>query len=618
MSGVKLPPLYRSSRFALLISLACAVACGSGEPEDAWRGSEAGTNVLLISIDTLRADRLGFMGHEEANTPRLDRLAERGIVYEQAVSPTPVTLPAHSSMMTGRNPTHHGVRHNGTYKLPDKEHTLAERLQNAGYRTSAVIGSFVLDRRYGLAQGFDDYDDEVNRAGISPSDARYSERSADEVSNTAIAWLGARAKRDDKQPFFLWLHYFDPHQPYQPPEPFDRMRSSYDGEIAFVDREIGRVLDSLEGHRWLENTLIVLTSDHGESLGEHEEPTHGVFLYDSTVRVPLVFVPPDDGGKHARRIADRPAGLIDIMPTVLDWLALEPASAMEGWALDGTESPDRGLFLESLVPLLDFGWAPLRGWRTLDGKYILAPTPEWYRLDIDPGEEANLLPDRSADASSAAADLKKYLEDFPDPLAIAAIEPSLDPEARARLESLGYIRGRGERPKIGVHDPKDRIEIWGYISRAGALAAAGRNDEALDQIRVALAEDPWDAKGWYTAVRIYDQREEYSQAEKALRRALQLKPRADAYTELARYCLRRGDIEGFEDAVARAEAIDPQDGGVWLARGMRAAIEKRYPDALRFFKKAVDLDPWRAGPKAKPHIEKLERILTANPIQTID
>ena len=613
MTCVKTRSLHGPARLALLLSLTLTIACGGGEPEHRWRKPQAGANVLLISIDTLRADRLGFMGHENANTPRLDTLAERGIVYEQAVSPTPVTLPAHSSMMTGRNPTLHGVRHNGTYHLPEEEVTLAERLQDAGYRTSAIVGSFVLDRRYGLAQGFDDYDDAVNREGATPTDARYSERSADHVSNAAISWLAARAKRGDKEPFFLFLHYFDPHQPYLPPAPFDEMRSSYNGEIAFVDREIGRVLDSLEGHRWLEETLIVLTSDHGESLGAHGEPTHGVFLYEPTVRVPLVFVPPASGNVRPARIGDRPAGLIDIMPTVLDWLDLEPSPAVEGLALDGTEPPDRGLFLESHVPLLDFGWAPLRGWRTLHGKYILAPTEEWYRLDLDPEEETNLLPDASSAASSAAKVLTDYLDDFEDPLAIAAIEPTLDKEARARLESLGYVRGRGERPDIGIHDPKDRIEVWGHISRASALAAVGRTEEALEEIRIALAEDPWDSKGWYTAVRIYDQRGEYPEAEKALRRALLLKQRADAYAELAKYCLRRNDTEGFEDALARAEAIDPRDGGVWLARGMRAAIEKRYPEALRLFRKAVELDPWRAGPKAKPHIERLERILKSDP-----
>ncbi|MDH3590647.1 MAG: sulfatase-like hydrolase/transferase [Planctomycetota bacterium] len=590
----------------------------------AWRtsGAAAGANVLLISVDTLRADRLGFEGHAGADTPNLDRLAAEGVRYTQAVSPTPVTLPAHASLLTGARPTTHGVRHNGTFVLDDAAETLAERLSAADYRTAAFTAAFVLDRRYGLAQGFDLYDDAVNPTAAIAVDARFNERPADRVVDAALAWL---AQDVDDAPFFAFVHLFDPHAPYAPPPPFDR-GDRYDGELAFVDRQIGRLLDALRKDGTLDRTIVVFTSDHGESLGDHGEPTHGVFLYDVTVRVPLVFGPPcldlaearSEGTRCERgptgiAIDDRPAGLVDVAPTLLDWLGLPPLERADGIPLDGRESTERGLFLESLVPLLDFGWAPLRGWRTIDRKFVSAPREEWYRLDEDPDERRNRLPELESEATPSREALGAALEGTPDPLAVADRERGLDAETKARLASLGYVRGAGRTPVRGVHDPKDRIEVWTRTARAGAYAAEGRLDEAMDDIRFALAEDPDDAKVWYTAARVFEARKQPVESERCLRQAAALDPRAETFAQLAIFALRRGDRETYTADLAAAEALDPRDGGVWLARGVLAASERRYDEALAHFEKAVEFDPWRAGPKAAPHIERLKEILAGGP-----
>jgi arylsulfatase A-like enzyme len=286
-------------------------------------------NVLLVTLDTTRADRLGCYGYTDAHTPALDSLAAQGVLFERAFTPAPVTLPAHASLLTGLVPPVHGVRDNGIYRLRDEAVTLAELLGDAGMVTAATVAAYVLASRFGLAQGFSHYDERLKGQLGKPA-AFYVERPAEEVTDAALGWL---EKRNDKKNFFLWVHYFDPHSPYVPPARFDSLCPGrpYDGEIAYMDSQLGRLLGALRSDGQYENTLVVVVGDHGEALGEHGEPTHGIFLYNSTVRVPLIVKFP--AGEHAGGRVDANVSLVDIFPTVLERAGLSVPSGIQGRSL---------------------------------------------------------------------------------------------------------------------------------------------------------------------------------------------------------------------------------------------------------------------------------------------
>ncbi|MFQ5791363.1 MAG: sulfatase, partial [Acidobacteriota bacterium] len=352
-------------------------------------------NVLLITIDTLRADRVGCYGYAAPTTPHIDSMAEEGVVFEKAIAQAPVTLPSHASLLTGTYPPTHGVRDNVTYQLSEASLTLAEVLEKQGYETAAFIGAFPLHRRFGLGQGFSHYDDRVGSQREAAA-GFFAERRAEAVVDAALEGLG----RVKSRPFFYWVHLFDPHVPYDPPSPVrERFRDSYDGEVAYVDSQVGRLLQGLERARLSDETLIVLTSDHGESLGDHGERTHGFFIYDTTMHVPLILRHPSLG--RPRRV-DGQVRSVDIMPTVLDLLQVPVPREVQGESLRPAlagEPFDRPAYTESYVPLVNFHWSPLRGLRYQGWKYIEAPRPELYDLSRDPDEEDNRFeaePERAA------------------------------------------------------------------------------------------------------------------------------------------------------------------------------------------------------------------------------
>jgi len=353
-------------------------------------GAAAGFNILLVTLDTTRADRIGCYGYRRAATPILDRLAASGVRFAEALTAAPETLPAHATLLTGLLPPHHGVRINTEGRLGSLHQTLAEVARGRGYQTAAFVSAFVLDARFGLDQGFDHYDDRVDATRGTAFAAGTNERRAGATTDAALAWLRSR---DRARPFLLWVHYFDAHAPYDPPEPFaSRFAGSlYDGEIAYMDAQLGRLLDGVDAAGPRDKTVVIVVGDHGESLGEHYERTHSVFLYRSTVRVPLVFSNP--------RLFPKPAvvdgavvSLADVAPTLLDLLGVEDPPDRDGVSLLATKAdPRRGVYVESLVPWLDFGWAPLFGLRTLRESYVLAPRPECYDLRTDPEERRNLI-----------------------------------------------------------------------------------------------------------------------------------------------------------------------------------------------------------------------------------
>jgi len=441
-------------------------------------------DVLLVTIDTLRADALGWSG-SSSPTPTLDALAERSFRSAAAVTPVPLTLPAHVSLMTGLVPRRHGVRINGHVLTPAPA-TLAERLARAGYRTGAVVSGFPLQRVFGLARGFDVYRDDLP---VGP-DGVWLERPAAETTRAALDFLRAEGSAPDR-PWFLWVHYYDPHDPYTPPPGMLRPgpHGDYLGEVAAVDAALAPLLAELASRS--PEALVVVTSDHGESLGEHQEATHGFFLYDATVRVPLMASWP---GQIEPRRFDAPARLVDLLPTVLDLVGLESEPGVDGRSLrpllTGSTAAWPPAELESWEPWLGYGWAPLRGLRDGRWKLIAAPEPELYDLRSDPRETVNRVDGERREARRLASELEALEAAAPSAREVAA---PADVEALAGLAALGYLSATGSvngPPASGLADPKHRIALKAQLDDAEAARRGGRPRQALAGFERALGEEP--------------------------------------------------------------------------------------------------------------------------------
>jgi arylsulfatase A-like enzyme/Tfp pilus assembly protein PilF len=474
-------------RRSALLTLAAIVILTGCRPKTTASPKVDPPNVLLVTIDTLRADRVGCYGYQRAATPTLDGLAARGVRFKTAVAHAPLTGPSHASILTGLTPLGHGFRNNSGFILAPNIRTAGEDFGQAGYRTAAVISGFPLDRRFGFDRGFETYEDHLPR-GNDLRRTPYVERPADATTDAALRWLST-ADGDRTRRWFLWVHYYDPHAPYEPPADFaDRFGTSpYDGEIAFVDRELGRLVRALEEKHELERTVVLATGDHGESLGEHGEGTHGVFVYDATLRVPWVMAGP---GITAGRVSETVARSIDVLPTLLDYAAVPERTNLDGRslrpAIEGHPMGDAATYAESLYAQLELGWAPLHAWRTATTKFIDAPRAELYDLEHDPTESAN----HAAEQPGRAEDLRRALDAAlrqPTPSAAA----SIDPEAAERLRALGYVSGGAAPVQTGrpLRDPKDSVKWLPRLNR-GMSAARVEPDVAIHELTAVLAEDP--------------------------------------------------------------------------------------------------------------------------------
>ncbi len=515
----------------VLAPLLAAVALGLGGCDAGDAGGvrfPRARHLLLVTLDTTRADRLGCYGYPSAETPTLDRLAATGVRFATAYTSAPVTLPAHASILTGRYPPAHGVRDNGKFSLSEEAVTLAEILRDAGFQTGAFVSAVVLARMFGTAQGFEHYDDRSINTRVA--DHGIQDRPANYTTDAAIEWLSGLDLA--AQRIFLWVHYFDPHLPHIPPEPFrSRHADPYDAEIAFADSEVGRLLDYLGQVGAAGDVLVVVMSDHGESLGEHGEVTHGIFVYDATVRVPLILAHPS---LPAGRVVTDPVSVVDVMPTVLRLLGvaapaadgqdLTPllASASPPGAAAGRAPAARSIYVESEYGHHSLGWAPLYGVRRGRYKLIDAPRSEIYDLEHDPGELSDLSPALAPVKGALAPELERLKT--AGGTARASAPAVLDDVSRQALEALGYMDspdddGRGKN--AGSPDPKDAI---GYIAarERGRLALGqGRLDEARAALEGVLAESPEDevSLGMLGIVALHQQR--YAEAEATFRRILQ-------------------------------------------------------------------------------------------------
>ena len=561
--------------------------------------SERETNLLLISLDTLRADRLGAYGYDAAQTPYLDGLAERGLRFTRATTVAALTLPAHSSLMTGTFPAFHGVRDNGGFYLGEEARTLAETLSGAGYRTGGFVGAFVLDSRWGIAQGFDRFFDDFDLSKYQQAPGMDAiQRPGSEVVDRALEWLRALGGRESEAPFFAWVHLYDPHTPYEAPEPF-RSRfpatasGAYDAEIAATDAEIGRLLDALANDGRLENTLVVAVADHGEMLGEHGEVTHGFFIYDAAVRVPLIIAGP---GIPAAEVHDQ-VRLVDVMPTVLARLGIEVPADVQGVDLMPlARGESLGLYAhsESWYPRYHYGWSELQSIQ--DGRYklIRAPRPELYDLQNDPRELDNLAGRQAERVRDLERRLARLLRDVTSEAAERGPQP-IDSETAARLEALGYLgsatsrrRDDDDRPR---GDPKDKIGLYNLMKQATSASALGRPDEALAKIRQALAEDPEIVEAHMLLGNFLRKENRWEEALEAYKAALALDPEHDE--ALYTLALAYKETERLDEALAgfeRAADLDPKNGKViWQVADVHMR-QGRFAEAEAGLLRALDLD----------------------------
>jgi arylsulfatase A-like enzyme/Flp pilus assembly protein TadD len=552
--------------------------------------------VLLVTLDTTRADRLGCYGHRGARTVHLDRLAAEGVRFENAVAVAPITLPSHASIFTALYPFEHGVRNNGNFYLAERFDTLASALRKRGYRTAAFVSSFVLDRRYGLARGFDTYDDRMEEAPVLGAGLE-AERRGDRTALALIRWLEGYAGQGASAPFFAWLHLYDPHEPYQPPPPFRELfaKDPYDGEIAFADHSVGTILDKLAELRLLDRCLVAVVADHGESLGEHGEETHSMFLYESAIRVPLILWRP--GVLPAGKVVAAPVRTLDLSPTILDILGAPPLTAPHARNLRGildgrSPQPPFGAYAETYVPKLAMGGAALRALRDGRFKLIDAPRPELYDLARDPGETRN----RFADEPRAAQALRGELDRLTAGGNGAMNVRPVDNEAVERLEALGYLGAGGDLSSVDEaeegKDPKDLIAIFNRLRRAAEAVRTRRFTEALPILSAVIAEEPRNAFAHMLLGSTHLGMRQYSRAIEEFQAYLALAPTsAQAHQWMAVAYANLGDRTNALREAGGALAIDPHLSDARVLRaGLFSALGRR-AEAIQELRAAVAADP---------------------------
>lgn len=547
-------------------------------------------NLLLITIDTLRADHLGIYGGR-VKTPIMDGLANSGVRFTRAYTHVPLTLPSHCSLLTGTIPPVHGVRDNG-YRFSQKNKTLAELLKAEGYATAAFVGAFPLDSRFGLDKGFDFYDDNYGSRNLQ-RDLTFVERKAEEVTRRASAWL--ESNKDEN--FFLWVHYFDPHAPYEPPPPFsfDYRGREYEGEIAYTDKMLGELLANLNSLGLRDQTIIVLTSDHGEGLGEHQEKTHGIFIYDSTMRVPLILYN-QEILPQGQVISDL-IGLTDVFPTILDFLNIPyNPKEIQGQSFMPTilkkkSLKNREIYIESVAAMLDRNWAPLHGLIINNWKYIEAPQPELYDLEKDPQELNNLY----GKQTRITGQLQKKLAELRSreafwPLAKVQ-QPEMDRETYEKLKSLGYISGRKVKTTENRPDPKMMIEIDNLFNEAVILSETGRLEEARILYNTLLEKQPNFAIGYEYAAYNFYKMGKLEEAITLLRQAIDLDlTTVSIRARLGLYLQEAGEIKESISLLQSALKEDSYYTEAYNYLGVSFFRDGQLSQAEEAFKKALELD----------------------------
>jgi len=559
-------------------------------------------NVVLVTLDTTRADHLACYGYAGISTPSLDAIAGRGVLFEQAATATPLTLPAHTTIMTGMLPTYHGVRVNGNTALGEEQTTLAEVLAGRGYETGAFIAAFVLDGRWGLKQGFAHYDDQFDLKKYKHLDLGEVQRPGNEVMDAALTWLeSAKGK-----PFFAWIHLYDPHVPYAPPEPFASEygrrgpSGAYDGEIAFMDAQIGRLTEWLSRNGLDRSTVLVLVGDHGEALGSHGEGTHGYFIYDYAMHVPLLVETPF-AALRSRRVPAQ-VSTADVFPTILGLVGLPAPVKVQGRSLvglmfDPARRDDVPAYGEAMASNIQFGWSALHALRTPRWKYIETTKPELYDLTKDPDEHDNVLAGSADVGRKMKAELDRLMaetgRDAPAPQAA-----DLDKETMERLSALGYVgapvplkkaSGGGAGP---LADPKDKLTVFMDVTRAGELILEEKYAEAAASLEAALRADPSIPQALLLLSTCYVELGRPAEAKAQLDVLLKADPESvPGLTGLANILLDEGRTDDVVALGKRILSVDEKNTQACTLIGEVYLERLDYTEALPYLEKAVETQP---------------------------
>ncbi len=573
----------------------------AGKVADLWsRAGVDNPNVILITLDTTRADHIGCYGSPGAKTPRLDALAGKGILFEQAATSSPLTLPAHCSILTGMYPTYHNVRINGNTALSEEQTTIAEILSAKGYECGAFIGAFVLDGRWGLKQGFEHYDDQFDLKKYKHVDLGAIQRPGNQVMDAALSWLEGRKGKS----FFAWIHLYDPHTPYEPPEPYRSefgprgLAGLYDGEIAFLDEQIGRCVDWLENNGLNKNTILVLIGDHGEGLGSHGEGTHGYFIYDYAVHVPFIVVTPFERLRGVRVSSQVRA--VDVFPTLLELAGTEPAAQSQGRSLvrlmfQPSKREEGYAYAESMTPSLQFGWSPLHSLRTPRYKYIDSPRAELYDLAQDSDEQTNLYEGNLGLVREMKAELERLMAETsrgaPTPQAA-----NLDKETMERLSALGYIgapvsakkpAGRGP-----LADPKDKLAVFQAVTAAGEMVLEEKYAEAAARIESALREEPMIPQALLVLSTCYVELGRSEEAKVQLELILKEDPESiPALISMANILLEERKNEDVIALCKRTLSLDERNTQAQMLIGEVLLGELKYGEALPYLERTVEIQP---------------------------
>lgn len=558
-------------------------------------------NLMVITLDTMRADRIGAYGYQAAETPNIDRLAANGILFENCYSPVPITLPAHCSFFTGKYPLGHQVRDNGTFLLKKDEITLAEKMKEQGFQTYAVIAAYVLLARFGLNQGFDLYDDSLEVNVILKNYS--SEIKADLVYSKFSRWF---KKMNPRKKFFTWIHFYDPHSPYDPPEAYKKkwggsLSALYNGEVAFVDKYVGKIIDDLKNANLLEQTLVVIVGDHGEAFGEHQEYGHAIFCYEENLKVPLVFYNPRvfTGKLKGLQVKDR-VSLIDVMPTILELYGQEIPGQIQGQSFAhlltrGKEKKERTFYIESMHGKEEKGWAPLTGIIYEQYKYISLPEPELYHLTTDSNEKNNLFWKKNR----LARDLDKRLMNLVSKYSIPGKAGEADSRRQLtesdtkHLQTLGYISAFSNKTNTNL-DPKKGVVVVNKFLEVDKDIDQGDLDRAETRLQKIMKDNPGvqSPKYFETMMTIYRKRKDMAKVIAITRQAVEAFPQVTNFkVTLAQVYYDTNLLEEADKTAIEVIKTAPTETRAYILRGRVAEKKDRIPEALDYYEKALTLEP---------------------------
>lgn len=551
-------------------------------------------NFILVTVDTLRADRLRCYGFSRIETPTIDFFASRGVKFENCIAQTPLTLPSHASLLTGTLPFFHGVRDNGGFIIPPDLKTLAEVFKEKGYATAAFVGAYVLDSKWGLNQGFDYYFDRFDLSKFEKISLASVQRPANEVVDEALKWL----EQNKSQKFFSWIHLYDPHTPYEPPPPFDTQypKNPYLGEIAFADSELSRLWQFFEKGGLVENSFLVFASDHGESLGEHQEAAHGFFVYQEAIHVPLIFVTPFK--KFQGLSSSQVVSLVDVMPTILEMAGFASPPEVQGKSLlpfffkPAKESTSYA-YSETFYPRFHYGWSELKSFQDKKHKLIIAPDMELYDLAADAAEAKNLASVEKKAFRDLESKATKFIEKFSQN-AHELDYRKIDEETREKLAALGYVGSFTDSSKLEgkkLANPKEKIVVFNELSRAREIGMGGNAEEAIAIIKAIIAADPEINDAYFSLGNIYFKQENFIEAIASFKQALERKPDDTfAVINIANSYQRMGKPDEAEQFVIDYLKKGFSDSQLYYLLGTLTYAQKKYDEAIKYYNECLSLN----------------------------